>query len=238
MNNMKKLASAAFAVCAAAGLVVLLTQAPAGQVAGTGRASGVATVRAAGAPHAAGSVQGPAPLTLASTFAPPAAASAPVAASPLSTMSPPRFAVDSRGKLVLNADTHANLEKLLLEEDPDARAATLARVSAGLPAQAAAELKVLVNQFQQYTTSLSHTISPENAPQNEHEGNKLIDSLHALRVSYLGAETTQAMFGAEEATTRQIIALMGADKDPNRTQEEKAERAQEIISKGTQPPAS
>ena len=40
-------------------------------------------------------------------------------------MSPPVFAADSRGKLVLNADTHANLEKLLLEENPEAMLANL-----------------------------------------------------------------------------------------------------------------
>ena len=190
---------------------------------------------------AAGQLSGPvaesgAPLTLDGPwFGAVPAGGAVAVASPLSTMSPPRFAADSRGKLVLNSDTHANLEKLLLQENAGAMQATLAQASKDLSPQAAADLQVLVNQFQQYSKALSHSVSPENAPETEQEGIKLIDSLHALRVSYLGAEATQAMFGEEEATTRQIIALMAADKDPNLTQQQKAERAQEIISKKRQP---
>lgn len=226
MNIMKKWLSGALAVGAAVGVVLLLTR-PADKP--------VAANTAADAPAlAASSVRDQAPLTLNSPFGSAAGASS-AAASPLSTMSPPRFAADSRGKLILNSDTHANLEKLLLQEDPQAVQATLAQAASKLPPQAAADLKVLVDQFQQYSKALTHSISPENAPETEQEGIKLIDSLHSLRVSYLGAEATQAMFGEEEATTRQIIALMAADKDPTLTPQQKAERAQEVISKRRQP---
>ena len=242
MNNTRKWVGGALGAAVAAGLILLLMQglgdAPsnAGSY-GSGQANPVAGAagNSAAPQGAAGNIaQGSsAPVSLWSD--PTLGGSTPAATSPLSTMTPPRFAADSRGKLVLNSDTHANLEKLLLQDNPEAMRATLEQVSKGLPAQAAADLKVLVNQFQQYTKALSHSISPENAPANEQEGVKLIDSLHTLRVSYLGADTTQAMFGEEEATTRQIVALMGAEKDPNLTQEEKAERAQEIISKRRQP---
>lgn len=159
--------------------------------------------------------------------------------SPLSTMSPPLFAADSRGKLVLDADTHANLEKLLLEENPAALLANLDKASKALPPQAAAELKVLAGQFQQYAKALTHTIPPETAPETEPERLKLLDSLHALRVSYLGAEAAQAMFGQEEAMTRKLIGLMAAQDDPNLTPEQKAERAQEMMNNLRQqkPPA-
>ena len=248
MDNMKKWVSGALAAGAAAGLV-LLTQFNTDQpveahgrtgvqpVSTAGQLSGPAS--GSGAAHAGLGAQ--ASLSLESPWVGAAAgASTAAALSPLSTMSPPRFAVDSRGKLVLDADTHANLEKLLLQEDQEAMRATLAKISTTLPAQAGADLKVLVDQFQQYTKAHSHSISPENAPDNEQEGLKLLDSLHTLRVSYLGAETTQAMFGEEEATTRQLLALMAADRNPNLTQQEKAERAQEIINKRrppTVPPA-
>ncbi|HWW71681.1 MAG TPA: lipase secretion chaperone [Duganella sp.] len=158
--------------------------------------------------------------------------------SPLSTMTPPVFAADSRGKLVLNADTHANLEKLLLEENPETLAANLDKAAKVLPTQAAAELKVLSGQFQQYAKALTHTIPPETAPETEPERLKMLDSLHALRVSYLGAEAAQAMFGEEEAMTRKLIALMAAQDDPNLTPEQKAERAQEMVKgmRQTKPP--
>jgi hypothetical protein len=169
-------------------------------------------------------------------FPPPAAWGDPLAipdtgpaVSPLSTMTPAQFSADSRGRLVLNADTHANLEKLLIEENPDALRAGLERSANKLPPQAAAELQVLAAKFQQYSKALSHSISPEQAPQNEQEGLKLLNDLHSLRVSYLGAEATQAMFGEEEATTRRLLALMQANKDPGLTFEQKAERAQESL---------
>ena len=164
-----------------------------------------------------------------------ASANSPVMSSPLSTMTPPVFAADSHGKLVLNADTHANLEKLLLEENPGTLAANLDKAAKNLPPQAAAELKVLSGQFQQYAKAQTHTIPPETAPETEPERLKLLDSLHALRVSYLGAEAAQAMFGEEEAMTRKLIALMAAQDDPNLTSEQKAERAQEMMNGMRQP---
>lgn len=153
----------------------------------------------------------------------------PATVSPLSTMSPPVFAADGRGKLVLNADTHANLEKLLLEENPETLRANLDKAANKLPPQATAELKVLLAQFQQYTKALTHTIPPDNAPESEQERLKLLDNLHTLRVSYLGPEATQGMFGEEEATTRKLIGLMAAQDDPNLTSQQRADRAQEML---------
>lgn len=155
---------------------------------------------------------------------------APAMVSPLSTMSPPVFAADSRGKLVLDADTHANLEKLLLEENPEALRANLDKAANKLPPQASAELKVLLAQFQQYTKALTHTIPPDYAPETEQERLKLLDQLHALRVSYLGPEAAQGMYGEEEATTRKLIGLMAAQDDPNLSSQQKADRAQEMLS--------
>ncbi len=228
MTNMKKWVGGALVVGAAVGLVWVLMQ-----------AGGDHQLVARSAPGAPG-VSATPPMAVpqardAWLDAAGAAAGAAPEASPLSTMSPPRFSADANGKLVLNGDTHANLEKLLLQEHPDAIRATLDQSSKNLPPQAVAELKVLVTQFEQYSKALSHSISPEHAPQNEQEGLTLIDSLHALRVSYLGPDATQAMFGEEEATTRQIVTLMAADKDPTLSQEQKAERAQEVISKKRQP---
>jgi hypothetical protein len=247
MNNTKKWLRGALAVAAAAGLIWLLIQfitAPAG---GDNDGAGAAS-QASAQPAVPGAAQGGAPASgdayAQSPLGPGEPWMAPLPSgvalpmeSPLNTMTPPRFAADSRGRLVLNSDTHANLEKLLLEEDPAAMRATLEKISKELPAQAAAELKVLAGQFQQYTKALGHSVSPENAPENERDGLKLLDSLHKLRVSYLGAEAAKAMFGAEEATTRQLIALMAADKEPNLTPQQKAERAQEILSR-MPPPSS
>ncbi len=156
-------------------------------------------------------------------------------ASPLSTVSPPVFAADSRGKLVLNADTHANIEKLLLEEDPAAMRAKLDKASKSLPPQATAELKVLVGQYQEYSKALTHTIPPGTAPETEQGHLKLLDSMHTLRVTYFGAQAAQALFGEEEATSRKLVSLMGAQTDSNLTQQQKADRAQQILDDLRQP---
>lgn len=158
------------------------------------------------------------------------------AVSPLSTMSPPIFAVNSRGHLALNADTQNNLEKLLLQDTPEAIQTQLQEISRDLPKEAANQLKTLVGQFQQYTTALSQSIPAGDVPANEQESIALLDRLHALQVSYLGADTARALFGEDEATARQLIALM-RNENPNLTMEQKAERAQEALSKLPQPPS-
>ena len=229
MNNLKKWVSGVLCVAASAGVLMVSAPPDVDRAAASGSQAGAA-------PPAEVLVRSDADMLAQATASGlwmdlNSPAVAPAMASPLSTMSLPQFAADRQGKLVLNSDTHANVEKLLLEQDPQAMRAMLEKVSKALPPQAAAELKVLVGQFQQYSKALAHTISPDNAPENEQEGLKLLDHLHTLRVSYLGAEATQAMFGEEEATTRQLIALMAAENDPGLTQQQKAERAQEILSK-------
>lgn len=240
MNNMRKWVRGALLVAACVGLAWLLLAFVGDKPAGGGQ-GGAAT--GASSPDARqivdGTMYGQALPAEGAWLGVPPSGATPAMASPLSTMTPPQFAADGKGRLVLNADTHANLEKLLLEEDPAARQATLERIASKLPAQAASELKVLLNQFQQYSKALPHTLPPDQAPQTEAEGLKLLDKLHALRVSYFGAEAAQSMFGAEEATTRQLLALMAAENDPSLSVQQKAERAQALLQQRTpaDPPA-
>lgn len=229
-TKMKKWVGAALAVAACVGVIVLVAPVDTDQRAEPGNRAGAHSEPAAAGKdrlHATGG--GNAWFDVALSANPPAMV------SPLSTMSPPLFAANSRGKLILNAATHANMEKLLLEENPKTMGANLDQASRNLPPQARAELKVLVGQFQQYTKALPHTIPPDNAPETEQERLELLDSLHTLRVSYLGPEATQAMFGEEEATTRQLIGLMAAQNDPGLSSQQKADRAQDILSKMRQP---
>lgn len=233
-TKMKKWIGVALASAASVAGIFLVASADTGRPAG--RDSRLVSAAGNGGAQAQGGGNGQAqPAALNSWADIASSANAVAMGSPLSTMSPPLFAADGHGKLVLSADTHANLEKLLLEENPEALLANLDKVSKALPPQAAAELKVLAGQFQQYAKALTHTIPPETAPETEPERLKMLDSLHALRVSYLGAEAAQAMFGEEEAMTRKLIGLMAAQDDPNLTSEQKAERAQEMMSNLRQP---
>jgi hypothetical protein len=233
MKNMKKWISAAFCAAAATGLVFLL--APAGK---DEAADGLGARAVAASPDATRSHGGNAyaqATPAASWFDVPPPGSPAVMVSPLSTMSPPQFAADSRGKLVLNGETHANVEKLLLEQDPATLQANLEKATSKLPPAAAADLKVLLGQYQQYSKALPHSLPPDHAPETAQEALKQLDHLHALRVSYLGVDATRAMFGQEEAVARQLIGLMAAEKDPNLTLQQKAERAQDVL-RNRQPP--
>ena len=223
-TTMKRWLGGALVVAAAAGALFFVAPVDTDRPAEPARSSSTHTASSSGNPQLQS-----APVNAWFDAAP--TGNPPAMVSPLSTMSPPLFAADSRGKLVLNADTHANIEKLLLEENPALMRANLDQAAKILPPQARAELKILVGQFQQYAKALTHTIPPENAPETEQERLKLLDSLHTLRVSYLGAEAAQAMFGEEEATSRKLIALMAAQNDPNLSSQQKADRAQELLDK-------
>ena len=229
--KIKKWVRGALAVVAATGVIFLVAPIFMGSPAEPNGVSATPTVMAGGGN---GNPQVQAAPTNAWFDAAPSGNTAAMV-SPLSTMSPPLFVGDSRGRLLLNADTHANIEKLLLEQDPAAMQANLEQASKNLPPQARAELKVLVAQFQQYAKALPHTIPPDTAPETEQEQLKLLDRLHGLRVSYLGEDAARAMFGEEEATTRKLLSLIAAQDDPNLTPQQKADRAQDALSKQSQP---
>lgn len=150
--------------------------------------------------------------------------------APLSTMTPPSFSSDSHGRLILNAETHANIERLLLSRTPQAIQAQLQDVSRGLPSSASQELQDLVSRFQKYAIAMSQSIPPGNSVSSEQEAVIQLDQLHHLRASYLGAETARALFGEEEAMSRYMLVVAQLDKDPSLTLQQKAERAQEALS--------
>ena len=149
-------------------------------------------------------------------------------------MAPPSFSASPRGHLTLNAQTHANIERLLLSGTPRAVQTQLQDVSRDLPDTAIKELRDLVSKFQNYTTALSQSMPPGNEVATEHEAMKQLEQLeqlHNLRASYLGAETAHALFGEEEAMSRYMLAMAQLERDPSLTLQQKSERAQEALSK-------
>jgi len=52
--------------------------------------------------------------------------------------------------------------------------------------------------------------------------------LHALRVAHFGPVIARALYGEEEAESRQLVELMRLEKDQSLTLEEKAVRAQQL----------
>ena len=52
--------------------------------------------------------------------------------------------------------------------------------------------------------------------------------MHALRVAHFGPLVARALYGEEEAVSRQLVELMRLEKDQSLTMEEKAVRAQQL----------
>lgn len=159
--------------------------------------------------------------------------SAPLGAprSPLEGTAPSHFHADSSGKLVSNSSTRNELERLVALNTPQEARAQLQQLAKALPPAAARELNDLYAHYTQYSTALVQAFPPGVAPANEAEALKQLDGLHALRVEHFGAEMADALYGAEEKTARQLIELMRAQNDPKLTLEQKAQLAQEAMSK-------
>ncbi len=155
----------------------------------------------------------------------------PAPRSPLDDIPPSHFHADSAGKLVTNATTRGEMERLFALNTPQEARAQLHQIEKGLPPAAARELNDLYTRYAQYSTALHQAFPPGVAPANETEALKQLDGLHALRVEHFGAETANALYGAEEQTARQLIELMRAQNDPKLSLEQKAQLAQDAMSK-------
>jgi hypothetical protein len=66
------------------------------------------------------------------------------------------------------------------------------------------------------------------SPATEEAALAELDGLHALRTAHFGTVIARALYGEEEAVTRQLIELLRLEKDQCLTLEEKAERAQQL----------
>jgi hypothetical protein len=113
------------------------------------------------------------------------------------------FRVNDSERLVLDEQTRLNMEALFARTEREHLAAAKQQAIEPLPASAAAQ-------------------AAEEAALAE------LDGLHALRVSHFGPLVARALYGEEEATSRQLVELMRLEKDQSLTLEEKAARAQQL----------
>lgn len=161
----------------------------------------------------------------------PDSASAPTQPA-LGGSTPLRFELDRQGKLSLTPQTRNQIERLTALNTREAVQATLRELASTLPPTAHRQLVDEVYRYEQYTAALSQALPPsQQAPVNEDEALKQLTVLHNLRVEHFGADTAAAFFGNEEATSKQLIELMRVQNDPGLTLAQKAERAQEALSK-------
>jgi hypothetical protein len=136
------------------------------------------------------------------------------------------FRTDDKGRLVLDERTRLSVEKLVGLNGPESLAALVAEQTSGLPAEAAAQARDLVERYGAYESARRGTFEPGTAPMVPEEGLAELAATRALRASYFGQDAAQRLFGAEEAVSKRLLEMMRDDRAANLTIEQKAIRAQ------------
>jgi flagellar biosynthesis chaperone FliJ len=155
---------------------------------------------------------------------------APAKFDPLDTIEPPTFKADAHGALVMEAQTRVDVERINALYQRDVALAKLEAFSLNLPDTAKRELKDLYQQYAQYAQAVTQTYQPGLSIGTVDEAARQLQGLHDLRQQYFGAERAEALFGQEEKTSQELIALM-RQQSPNLSLEEKAAHAQEAWKK-------
>jgi hypothetical protein len=138
------------------------------------------------------------------------------------------FRLNPSGRLTLDEQTRLNIEALFARTDRDQLAQAKQQAIDPLPAAAGAQAAELLEQYDNYQQAQRQAYPPGVAPPTEEAALAELDGLHALRVAHFGPVVARALYGEEEASSRQLIELMRLEKDQSLTMEEKAARAQRL----------
>jgi hypothetical protein len=138
------------------------------------------------------------------------------------------FRLNPSGRLTLDEQTRLNIEALFARTDPDQLVEAKQQAIDPLPAAAAAQAAELLEQYDNYQQAQRQAYPPGVAPPTEEAALAELDGLHALREAHFGPIVARALYGQEEASSRQLIELMRLEKDQSLTMEEKAARAQRL----------
>jgi lipase chaperone LimK len=111
------------------------------------------------------------------------------------------FQVDAKGQLVKDAQTRDELERIL-DGDPAGLEIRRQEILDRLPPAAAREALDLLERFTNYRQALRQALPETALALTEQDALVMLDTAHALRVSYFGKDLTEAFFGAEEAIGR------------------------------------
>lgn len=147
---------------------------------------------------------------------------------PLARTNDQTFRINASGRLVVDGDTRLNMEALFARTDRDRLAEAKRQAIEPLPAAAAAQAAELLEQYDNYQQAQRQAYPPGVAPPTEEAALSELDGLHALRVAHFGPVVARALYGEEEASSRQLIELMRLEKDQSLTMEEKAARVQQL----------
>jgi hypothetical protein len=154
--------------------------------------------------------------------------SAPSSDQPVAQTNDKTFRVNAAGRLVLDEQTRLNMEALFARTEREHLAEAKQQAIEPLPTAAAAEAAELLEHYDNYQQAQKQAYPPGVAPATEEAAMAELDGLHALRAAHFGPVIARALYGEEEAVSRQLVELMRVEKDQSLTMEEKAERAQQL----------
>ena len=109
--------------------------------------------------------------------------------------------LDASGRLVKNAQVRDEIERLL-SSNPSELAQAKQDLVATLPPAAAQEALDLVDRFVNYRAAMRQALPESPQAMTDQDALVMLDTMHALRVTYFGPELTEVFFGAEEAIGR------------------------------------
>ncbi len=149
--------------------------------------------------------------------------------NPLDTMAMPTFRADDKGRLVIDAHTRDDIERMAVMFGNDGGQQKVEALGFELPTAARQQLRDLYLNYQQYLQAIATAVPPNQTTLDE--ARKTAQVLHDLRVEKFGADNARAMFAEQEATTDALLKQMSdmAKGNPNATTEELAQRAQEAM---------
>ncbi len=113
--------------------------------------------------------------------------------------------LDAAGHLVKNATTRDEIERIL-SGDPARIDTARQEMLDNLPPAAAREALDLLDRFSNYRAALRQVLPQSTVAPTQQDALVMLDTLHDMRVTYFGAELTEAFFGAEEAIGRGTAA--------------------------------
>lgn len=181
------------------------------------------------APTPAVTVHSELPVAEPATHSPAPSEDAPESPEPVTAQTNEQtFRVNDSARLVIDEQTRLNMEALFARSDRDHLADAKQQAIEPLPAGAKAQAAELLEQYDNYQQAQKQTYPPGVAPSTEEAALTELDGLHALRVAHFGPIVARALYGEEEAVSRQLVELMRLEKDQSMTMEEKAVRAQQL----------
>jgi hypothetical protein len=138
------------------------------------------------------------------------------------------FHIVASDRLLIDQQTRLNMEALFARTERDQLEEAKQEAIEPLPAAARAQAAELLEHYDNYQQAQKQAYPPGVAPDTEEAALAELDGLHALRVAHFGPVVARALYGEEEAVSRQLVELMRLEKDQSLTLEEKAARAQQL----------